>query len=252
MVSDGGTGVITQDITAMLSSPDNYSLVASVGRFGEVGLSATSFPGSSPNNFQALVGVSNDEFVNRTGVAQHALLRVVVDGGMMQLVLNPSGSGVESVAYDYALTSLIHPLGNPGVGFGKRDFISKGSLGPDVNGILTFTTVESGAQLGATFDPATATVTIPLSFQTFDLGVLPPNASLLLLFTFSFGLVNDGTSFEAASYSDPFHLSTNPALGTVTFQPAAVPEPCGLVLLGSGGLAVLVLRRRRCARIRHI
>ncbi len=115
--------------------------------------------------------------------------------------------------------------------------------------------------LGATFlptafgpsgNPISGTVTIPTTFPTFDLGVIPISGSLELDYSFTFDAFTSG-GFESlleGEFSDPFHLSTNPALGTTTFEPvgAPVPEPSTLALIGSGGLALLACARRRRAR----
>ena len=100
----------------------------------------------------------------------------------------------------------------------------------------------------ATFNASTWTVTIPASFHTFDLGQLLPLDSAVLDYSFEFTLNHGPQAGQAselyAQFSDPLHLSSSAALGSVTFAPgeAAAPEPGTLILLGCG-LSILGMAR---------
>ena len=69
-VDDGGTGVITQDILSKLSSVGSYDGIASVGRFGEVGLSGINL--SRNSRLEVSVDITNDE--RAVGAAQGTVL----------------------------------------------------------------------------------------------------------------------------------------------------------------------------------
>jgi hypothetical protein len=269
---DAGTGVITRDVLAEISSPPRdpnfqFSAAASVGRFGAVGLMV--FESSNLNHTtDAEVQISNSEFVNLTPNPQHAMSRVVIDGGMMTSVFTRPGTGID---YNYELYStIIDPVGT----FTQHFFSSQGQLitgifSPGLSFSVSSNSMATFVDLGATFlptafdtsgNPISGTVTIPLSFLTFDLGVIPPGGRLALgyLFKFEAGTGGAAGGFESellGQFGDPFHLSTNAALGTITFEPVSseppgVPEPAGAILIASGGLILLVHAWRRRGRKR--
>jgi hypothetical protein len=237
--NDGGSGIITNDILAQIPAigvePTSVTALAyaSVGRFGSVGLSAENFgPGTTT---EARVEISNNEYFNGTNLPQHVTQRVIVDGGRMQFT-EPARNSEISFLYG---TERIDPRTGNVIDL----FEEQGDLTSDNNKVVSFK--HSGTiDLGATFDPGTDTVTIPLSVQTFDLGLLPPMTSMELDYGFSFHLQLSGLGQEIAEFSDPFHLSAHPALGTITLQGAAVPEPSTLALGVVGALGLLGRRRR--------
>ena len=266
-IDDGGTGIIPRDVFSEISSPPHdpllsFSAAASVGRFGEVGLMVSESSNFRIHTTGAQVQIGNNEFVNLTRNPLHVVELVVIDGGMMSSVFTRLGS---DILYNYGLQSTIF---DPATGHSShREFVSFGDLLTGPTG-LSFT-VSGGdplttnfVDLGATFlptafdtngNPISGTVTIPTSFPTFDLGVIPPDGRLHLQYLFEFTATTAGAlgGFESqlqGQFSDPFHLSTNPALGTLIFEPvAAVPGPSGAILIGIGGLVLLVCAWRRRA-----
>jgi len=233
-VDDGGTGRIPRDVLAELSDPDrhSYSGVASVGRFGAIGVQLRV---QSPVEVDVLseVLIANNEFRNLTGVGQRATSRVIVDGGRLQAIDVLPNSEID---YFYTLSRNNAIM-----------FTSIGQLRADPLGHLRFD-LSGNLDLGATFDLRTSTVTIPTSFQTFDLGIIPAGGTFTLdggfvLNAFSPG----GDGLLLGQYSDPFHLSANPVLGTLTLEPVVsqTPEPGTLTLLGVGGVVYFTFRRLR-------
>jgi hypothetical protein len=227
-----GQGTISRDILAEIRDPSAF---ASVGRFGEVGLSASIFSGpkdGSATMFSS-VEVSNDEFRNRTPFTQGVQTKFVIDGGA--LMLNRSMSS--ELEFRMELERDDHRVFGADV-----RLVSDASGNPKL--------IAFGNDIGAYLDASRGVVTIPLSFQTADLGDLVPGQTMTLSYSARIDLTRGPGEGLEGSYSDPFHLSGHPVLGDVTFSPvtgSSVPEPSTFVLFGVGfGMAGLgaIYRRR--------
>jgi len=246
-----GQGSIDRDILADISDP---SATASAGRFGEVGLRASIFTGPADGSafVEAHVEITSDEIVNATASDQRVTSAFVIDGGALSSFTLNIGGAATPFNLNSAIATFDVKLDTQfsGTIFGGRPFAAEVKLTTDSSGMPTLTTV--GNDLGATLTDVndTATVTIPTSFQTADLGILAPGQRMTLTYVADLKLVR-GPAFEVeGEYSDPLQLSTHPVFGDITFTPASdstIPEPSGLVLFGIGVVTVaiaLILRSR--------
>ncbi len=255
-----GQGSINREVLADISDP---SATAAAGRFGEVGLRGSIFTGPSDGSalVEAQVQIRTDEIINFTASPQEVTSRFVIDGGILSSftlniggALTPLSSNNAFAIFDVKLDTDFFdstPSGHP--------FAAEVKLTTDSNGIPTLTT--AGNDLGATLTDAndTATVTIPTSFQTADLGILRPGEAMELSYTADLKLIR-GPAFEVeGEYSDPLELSTHPALGDITFAPVSdstIPEPSGLVLFSTGltvaGIGVLRRSKTKPTRYRVV
>ena len=245
--------VILQDILAEIPKRGDTgataAATAAVGRFGAVGLTAADFSGFASDS-GASVDISNDEFLNPTSLTQEVFSNVVIDGGSLRI---STGQRIPDsyIEYFYRVDSIFDDI------FTDQAFCSSGTLSTDSTGTVVSFNPNTGCFAGdhhvdlhATFDPVSWTVTIPLSFQTFDLGPLPAGQGMTLDYTFSFALHHGAQQGQPsqlfAQFGDPLHLSANSALGSVTMEPltASSPEPGTLLLLGPALLICLFARGR--------
>jgi len=265
-----GTGVITQDLLPQIPAPGDTSATAfaaaAAGRLGNVGLYVADFS-NSDTMAEADVRIVSDEFRNRTRFTQEAFSNVVIDGGMLRI---SQGQRIPNsyIDYMYSLDAAGQVFCSSGVlrtdATGTQvSFDAHTVYGPDnPDGCGNDGPSQQFVDLHATFNPATWTVTIPTSLQTFDLGALAPGDSMKLDYEFNFtlrhGPQNGQASELSAEFCDPFHLSGNPALGTISLEPpvSTPPEP-GFFVLCAFGLAWIGAIRfashwRRSAAARHL
>jgi hypothetical protein len=249
-----GSGIITADINVQFPAPGhtefNSAARATVSQSGNVGVFAEFFSGFD-YNLRAEVDVTSSEFVNTTSRAQRLISNVVIDGGSFSIPISYTNDPSDDISYEYLLQSSSLSSGatycSEGVLFDNHLhnlFELNGNdrilldpnkpCGPDSH------FVDLGAFL--TQNNNIATVTIPRSFQTFDLGTLQPGETATLSYHFGYYLSLRGI----AQFSDPFHLSGHPVLGTITFEPVetTTPEPGTILLVGCGLLALVIARRR--------
>lgn len=256
---------ITRNIGAQIGSFPalGYQATSSASQFGSVGLSAALTGGGVVSVFSS-VFVASDEFVNLTGVPQRATANFIIDGGSMfviagrnaratyDLSLIGANLGNVSIETDQSRFKFL-PIGSPGFPF-LPEFLTSGVLEADASGNLSF--ISNGEDIGATFSPP-GLVEIPLSFQSFDLGIVNPGDRLYLEYEFSLStevgtvvfppdpndppLLTPGVAEGIfAGFSDPFNLAGHPVLPTITLQPLqAIPEPSTFVLLCLGALVPL-------------
>jgi hypothetical protein len=233
-----GQGSIDRDILVEISSP---SATTSVGRFGDVGMSASLFGGPTDGSAQvrSIVNIVSDEFVNFTPFTQRVTSSFVIDGGTLQLI----DSANATVQFHLSLKAF---FGNTK----HQAFESTIRLTSDSSMTPSLTTLV--ADLGATLSVlhGHGIATIPLSFQTAELGILAPHEGMTLDYLAEIDLTRGPGEGLTANYSDPLHVSTHPVLGDITFTPASdstIPEPSGLALFGIGlaTAAVSLLRRLR-------
>jgi hypothetical protein len=256
-IDDHGTGVINADILAQIPKvgvdPTTVTALASaaVGKLGSVGVFAQTFGNNTTTTTE--VQITSDEFFNPFSANAHPISKVLIDGGSMRF----SAAGPNStILFLYFLTV----KKGPNIGTSNADiiFTAAASLTSDSAGVVSFTKNKTGffgntfgLDLGITFDPNTDSATIPPSLQTLDLGLLGPHEGMELDYDMEFELVHGvgGSENLIAQFSDPFHLSANPAFGTISFGDtvASVPEPStwAMMLLGFVGLGFAFRQSRR-------
>jgi hypothetical protein len=143
------------------------------------------------------VAIGDSDIVNLTGRPQNVMANFIIDGGKFGLAYAPGAT----IEYDLRL---------------DRDkatvFESSGELESYYSGPFNVTNfTSSGEDIGAVLDPLTATVDIPLSFQSVDLGVLLPNQSMQLLYVMEiFADVPSYAEYAVMEFEDPFSVSGSP------------------------------------------
>jgi hypothetical protein len=252
---------ITTNILAQVSGSTGfgpYSGAAAAGAFGDVGL-ATRILEEVPTGEMsaARVLIASDEFVNVTGAPRAAAARFIVDGGSLQgarasyrLIVGASNLGNVPITtslddLEFLLTFV------DALFFFDSGFASQGTLrteaGVSQYGVFNDPSATQTSDLGAVFDPALRRVDIPLSLQTFEIGILQPGDRLLLFYSLYLESATVGGVSASALFSDPLSLDGNANFPQVSLRPlAAIPEAATLPLLalGLGGLALGLLRAR--------
>lgn len=226
-------GPITQAVRAQLNG-DGFQADGSVGPNGALGLEGFVF---RPGELSARVRIVDDAIVNPFSTPQAAQANFVIDGGQFNLLAGP-GSLI-----DFSLSLVLDgdPVFETGLQMTSQSFFAP-------PGVAT-----SGEDIG--YDPAAPgpsdTVAVPLSFQSVDLGVIQPGASVSLAYLLEARVRVEGpVEFASFRFSDPLSVGGDPALSAVTFTPAAVPVapvpvPAGVWLLATALAGVAAAGRAR-------
>ncbi|MCI0465083.1 MAG: hypothetical protein L0Z62_49815 [Gemmataceae bacterium] len=271
---------ITQDIFLDLTN-NNPAMglqgraTGAIDRFGSLGLTLRALGAALATDptVRASVLIGSDDFVNLTSSPQTVIGNVIIDGGQLRLFVARdveieyrlrlglgSRGGVPGVLLPpetsqnlMTLTAEAQATSSPAVDMG-------GILAADGNFQQTFSTSGGGLDATATFEPENlgGIVDIPVSIQSFNLGTVSAGNRFIVGYLFELqirprsGTLGGFTEEALAEYSDPLNLSGNPAF-RISFapvgEPSVVPEPCSVLLIGSGGLVLLVhaWRRRQLA-----
>ncbi len=244
-VSDGDsvTGAtsadITTDILAGINLQFTYEATASVGRFGNLGVSAFQ---ATDGELHTQVVIRSDEFVN-LGLPRRATANFIIDGGEIELVAN-TGAIVE---FQLTITSNVSNGGD------FRRWQHFADIEANNFSSVTYTS-NSSTDIGAFVDPSRPTrVEIPFSFQSFDLGIIPSGATIDLEYQLDiFSNIPIAPEIVRWNFSDPLSVDGfSNEFPTVEFEstPGVVPEPSSLTLaaLGVLGISGLLWRRRKPA-----
>ncbi len=179
------------------------------------------------------------------------------DSGLNTFVATgPTGVGTSAMSVNYTYTmdlSLIGGTGTESINF-SVDYTSTGTLG-FTGGQVTITDgatafIDSGESLSATinFNPGPSSVFTNITFgafQAYGEGDASINSGATIATSNPVGAINN-TSFTLENVdpgSDVFGIGFM-TLNVVTADSVAVPEPSSTALLGLGGLAVLLRRRK--------
>lgn len=232
-----------------------YNTSSAAGRFGAIGISSTLNGSTSLPNAQIELGgralIASDEFVNLTAIPQQATANFIIDGGSLTVV-----SSVPDVNGRYDLDVFAINLGNSGAVINDENFSflvpfpadpvfsTSGTLTTDQSGVASaqFT----GEDIGATFN--SNTITIPLSFQTLDLGIMQPGDRMYVGYTFQYLLNARSAEFISFNFSDPLAVDlpgANSAFPTITLSDVPEPATAATLLIT---LATTATPRRRTRR----
>jgi hypothetical protein len=262
---------VTTDILAAINAASPvYNATSAAGRFGQVGLGLQTFTGLHGGTLVSRVLVGSDEFVNVFGSPARVQSSFIIDGGFMRDFFSPNTTAVFRLEVGAEHRGAVGPQTDRALmefqsaqtlAFGCAGGFFPGfhggcytaTLTTDAAGVASFTDLfEGGLDLEATFDAAARLVEIPLSFQTLDLGTVSAGERLLLAYRAELTLTQPSFSegFDAA-FSDPFNLSANSLLRSLTFAPLAPPPPGtapapGTLSLVATAALLLLMRRRLC------
>jgi hypothetical protein len=222
------------------STGPGYSVEASVGPFGNLGIAAQM---TGTGLLYSLIAISNDEFINPLAIPQHAEAFFIIDGGGLGMLAGPGSR----LTFDLVVAAVV--ADSNGLPTGERSFASSIALEQTAAGLEFHTT---GASLGATFDPTIGggfQVDIPLSLQSLGLGLIPASGRIELSYVVTIEADTQVFSeFVAYQFSDPLRVDGTGEFPTVIFSdPAAVAEPPALLALAASLALLGATRRRRTA-----
>ena len=240
VISDAN-GNILRDIGATITGTFGTAS-ASAGAFGNLGISGEQY---QPGEYITSVEIVSTLPQNPFGVPAHAVANFIIDGGSLQMLAGPESSVDFDLEIDADITTSGALISHD---FHTRAVLSTPAGGPP-DSIVPPVLVTSGANdIGITQDPS-GLVTIPLSFQTLDLGIVDPGSTVHWKYTVMM-TTKVPTALEVIlfEFSDPLNIDGVGEAPTVTFTPAqsvAAPEPPTLVLfaLGLAGFAFAARRR---------
>lgn len=229
---------ITREIFASLPDvmgAEGYASVGSVGRFGQLGVQSELFrPGRLVNQ----VIIESDEHVNLTGRPQNAVANFIIDGG--------SASMIADVGSTLELQINIEALIFQDTTFLRREAWQGGfelEVMPGSGGNPEFRTF--GEDILATFN-GISDVDIPFSFQTFDIGAIPPSGRIEL--EYFLHVEADVVGFAEGvfwQFSDP--LTVQMGGGQPLAPTVIIPEPASAAMVFALGALGVITRRGRQA-----
>jgi hypothetical protein len=214
------------------------SAFAAAGLFGDVGMQGEVH---RSGQMRTVAFIENDTFVNLLGVPQFARTNFIIDGGQILLL----GGPVATIQYSIDIGFFIYDSAGGVVDVGRWQ--SAGIVESRDFNRPTLTVF--GEDIGVALVPNSIIVDIPLSFHTFDIGIIPPGGSIDLTYQADFRSDTQLVEIAAWRFSDPGNITGAGDFPTVTFSPAAVPEPGAALAIGVG-LAVAAWKacRRRARR----
>ena len=206
-----------------------YQASGSVGEFGNFGVSGSFFRTGS---LLSRVTISADVTAPPFAAPSPAEARFIIDGGQLNAVIGASSN----VLMNLELTATTSR--------DVRRWESTVSMNGSLSGLPSVNF--QGMDIGATQNQQNPSIVdIPLSFQTFELGILNPGESIA--FRYEFVIQSQVPDFAEGiffQFQDP--LTLNPPIGP-PFRPTiiAVPEPSSLLMLNLSGLLAIASMRRR-------
>ncbi len=217
---------VDRTVFASESSSSGYSVSAAIGPFGNLGTEGVTMVAGP---LSAEVDIRAD-FANLGPNPLRAVANFVIDGGEFVLV----GSPGSTLTYSLTLRR-------------SNDLVfeSQGIL----EGVSFFETAfeASGADIGASFD-GDATVTLPTSFQSVDLGIIGPGEPFSLSYFLEIEATVDSFGAELIrwEFSDPLSVEGAgefPIETVVSFLPVPEPSALGMLVLAAAGSALAASRR---------
>ncbi len=220
-------------VSAMIQAGQNRAH-SSAGPFGNLGMSAFSTLGGS---MLSAAFISSDEFMNPAGVPQFARANFVIDGGRLAIL----GAPHAELNFELELQAKVYD--SVGQFVGSRFWRSRAdlvSLNFGAPGLL-LGGQDIGIRMGTPYEAS-----IPLSLQTFDIGVpVPANGSIYLSYFASArysSLLLEGAYWD---FSDPLSVGGMGEFPHSGMGWSPVPEPSSLVCLAGGVFAWIRRRQTR-------
>ena len=223
---------IDRDVSLRISGP-GYDAQAAIGRFGQLGVESLMLvPGTMTND----IFIASNEHVNVFAFPQRAKANFIIDGGHASMFAGPLSKLSMSISLE---STIFDSSGNP-----VESRMWQGGFDlevPEFDSVPIFTPF--GEDISATFD---GTVDIPLSLQTFDIGIVPPGGRVNVSYKFfALASIEQFSELTTWSFSDPLQIladSGEDRSPDVIFT--AVPVLPGFYLLASA-IALLPMARRR-------
>lgn len=227
---EGPSTAITNSIWAHVGG-NRFDAAGAVGPAGDLGTTGQLI---TAGRLGSRIHIWSDESVNLTAQPQHAISHFIIDGGLMDLSYAPNASVFFSL--EIGATFAMSGGNTPATHWSTSALLAGG---PDSGRGAAAAFFTSGTDIGMAYD-GVSHVTIPLSLQTIDFGMVPPGAALEIDYLLRIeAQVPVYAEFPVDfAYSDPLHVEMPGELfPKVEFVP--VPEPgtncmmiAGCLLLG--------------------
>jgi hypothetical protein len=236
--TDGQIDVGFNDLAVLAqSSCPSATAFSAVGRFGDVGMSATQ---RTAGQVETVVDITSESDANRNPLPspQHAEANFILDGG--SLVLDGVGTLFFNIEVHFRIFDSHLFI------IRRVDWTTGGTLTDRGLGLPTF--LAHGVDIGYTH--AARRVEIPRTFVTLDLGNIPIGGAVAISYTGTFRSDLLRTETAGWVFSDPGSISGVGDFPVLTFADvppdgggAPIPEPA-TVLLVAVGFVLLVIRKK--------
>lgn len=230
LITGADESEINRSVLAGITASE-YSASGSIGEFGNYGVQGQI---GIPGELHAQVFIEADVIAPLVGGGpREAFANFIIDGGESTFIAGPNSNLDFLLTVESSASSL-------------NIFQSGYSLNGSPTGMPTFSSF--GSDIGASLTGPT--VDIPLSFQSFSLGLINPGEVIRLRYQLDINAtIGDFSEVTTFSFQDPLSIEP-PAVGPGFLRPTisfvtAIPEPSSAAWLLFVGAGVCLRRGRR-------